>query len=265
MKFSGPLTKMKSQYNTPVQYLLDIGSNIIVMNDLIGKTIKIEHTGKVKCFCGEIKDKLYRNGFCYDCFYSRPEAGDSIFRPELSKAHLGIEDRDLEWEKRNQLQPHVVYLANSAGLKVGVTRKAQVPTRWIDQGASEAVTFVEVENRYLAGVVEVAMKDHVADKTPWQRMVKNEVPEVDLLVEKKRLSAFIPEEVVARPNFDLETMTITYPVESYPLKAKSLNLDKTNELEAKLMGIKGQYLLFENGIVFNVRSHEGYIVNLYVS
>ena len=265
MTFSGPLTKMRTQNNTPVKYVLNIGDDILMMNDLIGKTMKIEHTGKVKCFCGEVKNKLYRNGFCYDCFYSRPEAGESIFKPELSTAHLGIEDRDLEWEKKMQLKPHVVYLANSAGLKVGVTRATQVPTRWIDQGASAAVKFIEVPNRYLAGVVEVALKNYVADKTPWRKMVMNEVPEVDLLKEKERLAEYIPKEIESKPDFNEEVWTIDYPVEQYPAKVNSLNLEKTNVFESKLTGIKGQYLLFENGVVFNVRSHSGYIVNLIVA
>lgn len=264
MDFTGPLRKMFTVYSDPIKYTLDIGDDLLVMNKLIGREIKISYSGKIKCHCGELKDKVYRANFCYDCFFSKPEAGESIFNPEKSTAHLGIEDRDLEWEKKQQLQPHLVYLANSAGLKVGVTRQQQMLTRWADQGASYGIPFLEVPNRYLAGVAEVEMKNHIADKTPWQRMVKGEVPEVDLAQEKERLQEFIPEDLKQYISPDNEVRSLNYPVEGYPEKVKSLNLSKAPDFKGTLMGIKGQYLLFKEGVVFNVRSHEGYITTLSV-
>ena len=176
-----------------------------------------------------------------------------------------MEDRDLEYEKRVQLQPHIVYLALSSEVKVGVTRKTQVPTRWIDQGAVQALPIVEVPNRYLAGITEVALKNHFADKTNWQKMLKNEVPKVDLLQEKQALEKFLPEEV--KPYFFMEKndlYEIHYPVVQYPTKVTSLNLDKTPSFSGKLTGVKGQYLLFEDGTVFNVRTYEGYVVNILI-
>ena len=122
-------------------------------------------------------------------------AGDWIMRPELSTAHLNKEDRDLEYEKKVQLQPHIVYLANSSNVKVGVTRKSQIPTRWIDQGAHEAIEIVEVPNRYLAGITEVALKDHVADKTNWRKMLRNDNVDEDLTEWRQRLKTYIPDEV----------------------------------------------------------------------
>jgi len=187
-------------------------------------------------------------------------------KPELSKAHLGIEDRDLEFEKQVQLQPHIVYLALSSNVKVGVTRKTQVPTRWIDQGASKAIEIVEVPNRYLAGVCEVALKQHVSDKTSWQKMLKNDVLDVDLLGEREKLKIYIPEEV--QPYFlanNDKVTEINYPVKQYLTKIKSLNLDKTPAYSGKLIGVKGQYLIFEDTTVFNVRNNEGYKVNLKIS
>jgi hypothetical protein len=218
--------------------------------------------------CGK-KKKIFRQGFCYDCFMSSASAGDWIMKPELSTAHLDIEDRDLEYEKKVQLTPHIVYLALSSEIKVGVTRKTQVPTRWIDQGAVQAVPIVEVPNRYLAGITEVALKNHYADKTNWQKMLKMNPQTsgqvVDLLKEKASLKYLIPRE--AQDYFHVEKddlYHLDFPVLQYPTKVASLNLDKTPNFSGKLMGIKGQYLIFEDGTVFNVRTYEGYVVQLHV-
>jgi hypothetical protein len=184
-------------------------------------------------------------------------------KPELSTAHLEIEDRDLDYEKRVQLQPHIVYLALSSEVKVGVTRKTQVPTRWIDQGAVEAIPIVEVPNRYLAGITEVALKNHYADKTNWQKMLKNEYSPVDLVAERLKLEHLIPKEVQEYfYSTQAHLYQLHFPVMSYPSKVTSLNLDKTPYFTGKLKGIKGQYLLFEDGTVFNVRTFEGYVVSI---
>jgi hypothetical protein len=211
--------------------------------------------------CCGLNKKIYRQGFCYDCFYSSAQVGDWIMKPELSTAHLDIEDRDLAYEKSVQLQPHVVYLALSSEVKVGVTRKSQIPTRWIDQGASKAIEIVEVPNRYLAGITEVALKNHVSDKTSWQKMLKNDVLDANLIEEREKLKQFIPDE--AQPYFlanNGKVVEINYPVLKYPTKISSLNLEKTPVFSGKLVGVKGQYLIFEDYTVFNVRNSEGYKV-----
>ncbi|MFT6136173.1 MAG: hypothetical protein ACJAZM_002676 [Cyclobacteriaceae bacterium] len=192
-----------------------------------------------------------------------PQTADWIIRPELSKAHLDIEDRDLTFEKQVQLAPHIVYLALSSNVKVGVTRKNQVPTRWIDQGASAALEIIEVPNRYLAGIAEVALKAFVADKTNWRKMLKNDIEQEDLFAFRDKLSQYIPEEV--KPYFLSENKKkweLDFPVHRYPVKIKSLNLVKTPLFEGRLVGIKGQYLLFEDDTVFNVRGNEGSVVEL---
>ena len=259
MKFSAVLKKMITEYGTPVKYYLDLGDDFISMNQLLDKEISFEFL-RYQCLgCGADK-KIFRQGFCYDCFYKLPQAADWVMRPELSKAHLGIEDRDLEYEKRVQLQPHIVYLANSSNVKVGITRKEQIPTRWIDQGAHEAIEIAEVPNRYLAGVLEVALKDHVSDKTNWRKMLTNDVRDLDLKEEREKLKPFIPEEVREYLiDFNEET-PVDFPVLQYPKKVKSVNLDKTPSFSGKLKGIKGQYLIFEDGRVFNIRNWEGYVV-----
>jgi len=264
MMYQGVLIKMQTELSNPIQYYLNFENDFLNMNQLLGKSITIDFE-KYECLNCHLDKPILRQGFCKSCFYETPNAGDWIMKPELSMAHLGIEDRDLEYEKKVQLQPHIVYLAQSSGVKVGVTRKQQVPTRWIDQGATKAVEFVEVPNRYLAGITEVAMKAHVADKTNWRKMLKGEGEEVDLLAIKHQLSEFIPEE--AKPYYveNREEVVLEFPVIEHPTKVKSLNLSKTPSFTGTLKGIKGQYLIFEDDTVFNVRANEGLVVNLSIN
>lgn len=264
MQYKGVLRKMQTENGSPIQYFLVFENDFLQMNQLLNKQIKIEFIGYECLNCG-LNKKIYRQGYCKSCFFEVPQAADWIMRPELSTAHLDKEDRDLDYEKRVQLQPHIVYLANSSNVKVGVTRKAQVPTRWIDQGAHEAIEIVEVPNRYLAGITEVALKDHVGDKTNWRTMLKNEIKDENLVEWRDKLKQYIPEE--AQPYF-IENNTETnleFPVLQYPTKLKSLNLIKTPVYEGVLKGIKAQYLLFEDNTVFNVRGNEGYVVAISIS
>ena len=264
MTYEGVLTKMQTEYKNPIQYYLIFESSFINMNQLLNKNIDITFVGYQCLNCGK-KKKIFRQGFCYDCFYSSPAVGDWIMKPELSKAHLGIQDRDLAYEEKVQLQPHIVYLALSGEIKVGVTRKTQVPTRWIDQGATEAIAIVEVPNRYLAGITEIALKNHFADKTNWRKMLQNNSDHADLILERMKLEDLIPAEV--REYFYVQKndlYVMEYPVLQYPQKINSLNLENTTNFNGKLMGIKGQYLIFEDGTVFNVRSYEGYVVRIEV-
>ncbi|MBZ4036891.1 DUF2797 domain-containing protein [Flavobacterium sp. 17A] len=264
MQYQGVLTKMQTELGSPIQYYLVFEDSFLNVNQLLDKEIEINFIGCQCLNCGK-KKKIYRQGFCYDCFYSSPAVGDWIMRPELSTAHLGIADRDLEYESKVQLQPHIVYLAVASEIKVGVTRKTQVPTRWIDQGASQAIAIVEVPNRYLAGITEVALKNHYTDKTNWRKMLQNSIETFDLIAEKAKVESLIPEE--AKEFFYSQKddlYDLRYPVLNYPAKVNSLNLDKTPSFSGKLTGIKGQYLLFENGTVFNVRGSEGYVVTINV-
>ena len=263
MTYQGVLQKMQTEFLIPIQYYLVFEDSFLNMNQLIGKEVSISFEGYQCLNCGKQK-KIYRQGYCYDCFVSSASVGDWIMRPELSTAHLNIEDRDLEYERRVQLQPHIVYLALSSDVKVGVTRKTQVPTRWIDQGAIQAIPIVEVPNRYLAGITEVALKEHFADKTSWQKMLKNNVLDVDLVAQRNNVLQWLPEEI--KPYFakEQELYKIDFPIENYPAKINSLNLEKTPSFTGKVNGIKGQYLLFEDGTVFNVRSNEGIVVKIEV-
>lgn len=263
MTYNGVLKKMQTELGNPINYYLVFKESFLHFNQLIGQEIQLHFTGYECLSCHQPK-KVFRQGFCYDCFMSSPAVGDWIMRPELSTAHLNQEDRDLEYEKRVQLQPHIVYLAVSSDVKVGVTRKTQVPTRWIDQGASQAITLVEVPNRYLAGITEVALKDHFVDKTAWQKMLKNDIISADLQAIRNTAIDYLPAEVKQYVDTTSEALDLNYPVENYPLKVKSLNLEKTPLFTEKLIGVKGQYLLFADGTVFNVRSNEGKVVSITV-
>ena len=261
MKYQGVLKKMRTEFTNPINYYLVFEDHFLNMNQLLEKEISITFEG-YQCVACEQEKKLFRQGHCYDCFYEQPNTGDWIMKPELSKAHLGIQDRDLAYEEKMQLQPHIVYLANSSNVKVGVTRKAQVPTRWIDQGAHEALEILEVPNRYLAGITEVALKVHIADKTNWRKMLTNSIEDKSLNDVKNELKSFIPEETQEYFLENNQETEINFPVVAFPEKVKSLNLDKTPNYQGKLMGIKGQYLIFEDNTVFNVRNNEGYKVSI---
>ena len=262
MKYEGVLTKMQSEFGNPIQYYLEFENSFLNVNQVLGKELTIQLEGYQCLNCGKRK-KIFRQGFCYDCFYASPSAGDWIMKPELSTAHLGIADRDLDYESRVQLQPHIVYLATSSEVKVGVTRKTQVPTRWIDQGAEKAIAIVEVPNRYLAGITEVTLKEHFADKTNWRKMLTNDIVTNDLILEKAKVESLLPQEVKAYFFSEKnEVYEMKYPILEYPKKISSLSLEKTPSFKGILIGIKGQYLLFEDGTVFNVRSSEGSIVTI---
>ncbi|GAA3780037.1 DUF2797 domain-containing protein [Corallibacter vietnamensis] len=264
MTYQGVLTKMESEYSEPIQYYLVFDNDFLTMNQLLNSTITIQFV-KYQCLNCGLDKPIYRQGFCKSCFFDIPQAADWIMRPELSTAHLGKEDRDLAYEKKVQLQPHIVYLANSSNVKVGVTRKSQVPTRWIDQGAHEAIEIVEVPNRYLAGITEVALKDHVSDKTNWRTMLKNEIQDEDLVTWRERLKQYIPDEAKAYFIASNKETELQFPVIKYPTKPKSLNLKKTPNYTGKLVGVKGQYLIFEDDTVFNVRANEGLVVAITIN
>jgi len=259
----GNLQKMRVNLEEEVKYILPLSELMIPMNELVGEKISFIWNGTIFCSCCKKKTKkTFGDGYCYNCFITAPEATECTIRPELCRAHLG-EGRDVEWEEKNHNQPHIVYLAASDKVKVGVTRNTQIPTRWIDQGASSAIRLAETPNRYEAGILEVALKDFFSDKTNWQRMLKNEIDtSIDLVEEKWNLHDQLPEDLTKFFSEDDEIVTITYPVKEFPIKVVSLSFDKTPIIEGKLVGIKGQYLIFDGGAVLNIRKHTGYHIEI---
>ncbi len=271
MKVSGNIRKMRTQLDNPVQYALPLYNVLeekeaVPLNEFVGRPITLTFEQQINCVVtGKKIKKAYGEGMSYDAFIKSPQAVESILRPELSQAHLGIALRDLEWEVAHDVQTHFVYLALTSAVKVGVTRAPHIPSRWIDQGAWKTIILAETPYRQAAGLIEVALKDHMSDKTNWRKMLCNEQNhEVDLLTEKNAIKEKVPADLQTYIS-DNDTITeIHYPVLAYPEKVKSLKLDKVPLIQKKLMGIKGQYWLFEDGSVINIRSHSGYLVSLEV-
>ena len=263
MNYNGPLLKMQTNLQNPVEYELPIGDELIYMNSFIGKYIIFKWEKEIFCIhCGRKTNKSFAQGFCYPCFISIPETSECILKPELCQAHEGIA-RDIEWAENHCLQDHFVYFAISSGVKVGVTRSQQVPTRWIDQGASRAIKFAKTPNRYIAGVIEVALKQYMSDRTQWQKMLKNQIiKDVNLLDKKQEMINQLDEDLKQYESSENDIIEINYPVNEYPDKIKSLSFEKMNIIEGRLWGIKGQYLLFDDGSVLNIRKHNGYNVSL---
>lgn len=256
------LYKMPTRAEDPVRYSLWAEGGGVELNPLLGQRLALRHTGRIFCTsCGKQTKKSFGNGFCYPCFVSAPEAAECIVRPELCQAHLGL-GRDPKWERDHHLQPHVVYLALSSGLKVGVTRTTQVPTRWIDQGAEQAIVIASVPYRQLAGSIEVALKAHYNDKTNWQAMLKGLRADDDL--EQRRIEAIerLPEEL--RPHADTTSpiVDIRFPLLDVPQKVTSMKFDTDATIGGVLTGIKAQYLIFDNQMVLNIRNHSGYEVEV---
>jgi hypothetical protein len=185
-------------------------------------------------------------------------------RPELTKSQFGIA-RDLEWAEKHDLIEHIVYLAVASELKVGVTRHHQIPTRWIDQGASYAIQLAKTPNRHIAGIIEIFLKKYFTDRTNWQAMLKSEGnSDIDLPEEKKNALQLLPAELQKYYCNDDKITAIEYPLSDFPEKVKSVGFDKTPGINGILKGIKGQYLVFENNTVLNIRKHNGYFIELSV-
>ena len=271
MIYTGNIRKMRSKLEEQVQYELPLYNvlepgKLVPMNKLIGQEISIRFEHVINCVVtGKKIKKPYGEGMSYDAFMSSPMASPSIIRPELSRIHEGIALRDKEWEEKHHLTPHLVYLSLTSEVKVGVTRETNIPYRWIDQGAVEAIILAEVPYRQLAGAIEVALKEYRSDKTNWRKMLKNEYDPTDLLDHKDELIAYLDEDLQQFISDNDEITKIKYPVMSYPIKVTSMKLDKIPLIEKKLKGIKGQYLIFSDDTVFNMRSHSGYKVTLEAS
>ncbi len=260
----GNMLKMNSFYDIPVRYSLMLDSNEIAINSLLEKEITIKYLHEIYCIrCGRKTSKSFAQGYCFPCFRSAPETEDCVIRPELCKAHEGI-SRDIDFARKHCLIDHYVYLAYTSNIKVGVTRITQIPTRWIDQGAIRAIKIAKTPNRYLAGRIEVLLKDHFRDKTNWRSMLHdiNINISTDLKIEKDKAIKLLPEEFRNYALPENEITEIQYPVQCIPSKIISIDLDKTDVITDVLCGIKGQYLIFKSGKVLNVRKYNGYRIEL---
>ena len=267
----GCLEKMTTQLAEPVSYRLPIGDAELDLTPLIGRQIKLRYSGQIFCVhCRKKTGKSFNQGYCYPCFIKLAQCDMCIMKPETCHYAAGT-CREPSWGEEFCFQPHIVYLANSSGIKVGITRQSQIPTRWIDQGAVQAIPVFQVTSRYISGLVEVVLAQHVSDKTSWQQMLKNNVQPLDLVVLRDELLATCAAELFAISEqfgvdavhfmADAKVVDIHYPVLQYPVKVKSFNLDKDSEVSGVLQGIKGQYLLLDTGVI-NIRKFSGYEVEV---
>lgn len=267
---SGGLRKMKTTLAQPVHYQLPIGGELVDLNNLIGASVSLNFKGLIQCIhCGRDTKKSFNQGYCFPCFKTLAECDLCIMRPETCHFHLGT-CRDDEWAMNHCMQSHYVYIANSSGLKVGITRGTQIPTRWIDQGALQALPVFRIRNRYHSGLLEATMKKYVSDRTDWRKMLKGGGDAVDLkqkaseIIDNARAdidALTVRDDEVEWEVLDESVVEIEYPVISHPEKVTSLNFDKTPEVTGVLNGIKGQYLILDTGVI-NIRKFAGYQVTL---
>lgn len=263
----GALNKMSARLESPVQYAFRLGEAEVPVNPLIGRTVRLEYLGEIFCsHCGRKTKKSFAQGYCYPCFTKLAQCDSCIMSPEKCHFEEGS-CREPEWGERFCMTDHVVYLANSSGVKVGITRATQVPTRWIDQGARQALPIMRVATRQQSGFVEDLLRSQVADRTNWRALLKGEAEPLDLVAIREQIFDACAEGIVAlqqrfglqaiQPVIDLEPIEIRYPVEAYLAKITSFDLDKTPVVEGTLQGIKGQYLIFDTGVI-NVRKFTAY-------
>jgi hypothetical protein len=276
--FSGNIKKMSVDVNDDnvAQYQLNVGDNVLNMNDSIGKHISVNYQATINCvYCGRKTKKSFNQGYCYPCLTKLAQCDTCIIKPEKCHYDQGT-CREPAWGEKNCLQSHFVYLSNTGNAKVGITRFVTdgVSSRWIDQGASQAIPILRVQNRLMSGLVETALKSQIADKTNWRKMLQGEAEPIDLIALKNTLlETAAPELSELQNQFGIQALAevesdiinIGYPVDTYPTKIKSINLDKELGFEGKLQGIKGQYLLLDNDRVINVRKYSGYHLDIQIN
>lgn len=271
-KYQGQLRKMTVVDSDPLQYYFSLGGNQpISVNTLLGQKITIRSNGKINCIaCNREIKKSFQQGHCFPCTQSLAACDMCILKPETCHHHKGT-CRQADWGLANCFVHHIIYLANSSGIKVGITRESQVPTRWFDQGATQALPIFRVKSRYQAGLIEVEIAKSIYDKTNWRKMLQSHPEYIDLADRRNELFAEIAtdiQQIAAKFKFgDIEFLTaetvkeINYPVLVYPTKISALNLDKNPEISGTLQGIKGQYLILDTGVI-NLRKYTGYDLEL---
>ncbi len=268
---SGLVRKMRTSLEQPVSYELPLGDAHVAMNPLLGSTLRLRWEGAIHCVhCNRKTNKSFSQGYCYPCFKRLAQCDSCIVSPEKCHFDAGT-CREPEWGEANCMIDHFVYLANTSGLKVGITRHSQIPTRWMDQGATQALPVFRVQSRFQSGLLEDSFKDFLADKTNWRALLKGNGEPVDLLAARENLFSqgegaiqalqdrFGLQAIV--PLTDESVVAIDYPVEEFPSKIVSFNLDKNPLVEGTLQGIKGQYLIFDTGVI-NIRKYGGYHLSL---
>ncbi|MBF8723314.1 DUF2797 domain-containing protein [Pseudomonas guariconensis] len=264
----GSLSKMAVRLEAPVvQYSFRLGEEQVPVNPLIGSTVRLEYLGAIHCtHCGKRTKTSFSQGYCYPCMTKLAQCDVCIMAPEKCHYDAGT-CREPSWGEQFCMTDHVVYLANSSGIKVGITRATQLPTRWLDQGASQALPIMRVATRQQSGLVEDLLRSQVPDRTNWRTLLKSDAEVLDLPAIREQIFDACAEGLrglqerfglqAIQPVHDAEVVQMRYPVEAYPKKIVSFNLDKDPVAEGTLLGIKGQYLIFDTGVI-NIRKYTAY-------
>lgn len=280
MILNGTLAKMRAKLGEVVDYQLPVGDQLLPLNDKLGKKLRLTFRGNIICqYCSNKTKKSFSQGYCFYCMRKLARCDMCIVKPETCHFHEGT-CREPQWAEKNCFVPHYVYLSNTSGLKVGITRCSQVPIRWIDQGATQGMTIFKVNTRRQSGLIEAAFKSLIADKTNWRAMLKGSAESRNLnddaVMLKSQLTEKLSvimvqfnesgdgEEAVTLSSLTLpesQSVEINYPVLAYPSKIVSHNFDKNPVVEGMLMGIKGQYLIFDTAVI-NIRKFTGYEVEV---
>ncbi|HEY5715798.1 MAG TPA: DUF2797 domain-containing protein [Psychromonas sp.] len=269
---SGTIKKMRATLddNRLVHYQLPLGDHLLAMNPLIGTAITLTYTGKIICSnCGKSTKKSYSQGYCFVCMRKLASCDMCIMKPETCHFAQGT-CREPEWGVKNCFIPHYVYLANTSGIKVGITRHTQLLTRWIDQGATQGLAILQVSSRQISGFIEVELARMIADKTNWRTMLKGNGENIDLKAHAAKLLPQIEHKIheicmaygeYAIEKLDQEIQEIHFPVTEFPRKIISHNFDKEPVVSGVLLGIKGQYLIFDTGVI-NLRKFTSYEISV---
>lgn len=272
-RITGSIRKMKTELSDPVSYRWVSSEGEVPLNEAIGQSLSLRFSGEIHCLhCDRLTKKSFNQGYCFPCFKKLAQCDTCIVKPEKCHFEAGT-CREPAWGEANCNIEHLVYLANTSSVKVGITRGTQVPTRWMDQGATQARPIARVATRHQSGLLEVALGQHIGDKTAWQTMLKGNGDPVDLVAVRDALFERCDNDIralQARYGLqsiqlldDAEEVAINYPVQVWPTKVHAHNFDKTPEVAGVLLGIKGQYLMLDTGVL-NVRKFGGYHIELEV-
>jgi hypothetical protein len=267
----GTLSKMKSSLEGDVQYRLPVGDELVELNQFLEKPLTLVHTGNIFCSsCGKKTKKSYSQGHCFVCMRKLASCDMCIMKPETCHYDAGT-CREPEWGEENCMIDHYVYLSNTSSLKVGITRHNQIPTRWVDQGATQGLPIFKVKTRHISGLIEIELAKQISDKTNWRTLLKQDAEPMDLAEQFSKLLPLVEDTLIEiRKKFgddavqvlDADTTAISYPVNEHPVKITSHNFDKNPEVTGTLKGIKGQYLIFDTGVI-NVRKFSSYEVEVF--
>jgi hypothetical protein len=258
---NGFLRGFSHEYGSPIKFILRLSESEIPLNGWIGERLQIQFLQEIRCIhCQKKIKKTYNSGYCYPCFIELAENDLCIIKPHECHYEKGT-CRDKTFALTHCMVPHYVYLAISSGLKVGLTRKGNQMKRWTDQGAIQAIPIAELPTRKLAGELEFELSNYIHDKTDWRKMLKGNMDEIQLLEKRNEIIKYVPEFYKKYLLEESKMFEFLYPQIETIQKIKTYDLEKFPFFSDRLIGIKGNYLIFEEAVM-NVKKYTGYKVSI---